>query len=77
MVHLADHTHSEIEWALANTRPSLGNAFGRLRSPDATFAELAALDAPELAVNSAVQTVESCCTRQKPWDRRMLLIQLI
>ena len=56
--------HSEIEWALANTRP--GNAFGRLRSSDATFAEITALDAPELVVNSAVQTVESCCTRQKP-----------
>ena len=48
----------EIEWALTS---SPGNILGKLRSPDATFAEITALDAPEAGVYSAVQTLENCC----------------
>ena len=43
--------------------PSPGNLFESLRSPDTTFAEIAALDVPESVVYLAVQAVESCCTR--------------
>ena len=54
MACLPDTTRFKIEWVLTL---SLGNAWERLRSPDATFAEITALDPPESMVNSDRKSV--------------------
>jgi hypothetical protein len=53
-----------VNWRWLTLSP--GNALENLKSPDATFVEITALDGPESLVNLVVQGVENCYEIETP-----------